>query len=99
MSRDRTVTEKTEDAVTAFNILSSEITPPQFRDIVNALQAIPPATPEEGVEGFNRYVNAVNASLGIARVVMANDRAAMIAAAMLTQSGVSRPIIAIDEEA
>ena len=37
------------------------------------------------------YAALVQAALNLTRVVAANDRAAMIAAVMLTQSGVSRP--------
>lgn len=94
----RSVSEKATDLLTAFNIIRDEITPPEFRAVIHNVTQVPPATEEEGVEGFNRYVNALNASLGVSRVVMANDRAALLAAAMITQSGVSRPVISTDEE-
>ena len=97
MARDRTVQEKTEDWGAAFSTVQNAIIPSQMLEVLSIVQQIPPPTEEEGIAGFDRYLNQVNASLGIARVVAAGTRAAAVVAAMLTQSGVSRPTMDVIE--
>ena len=91
MPRPRTTTEKVADTVVAFTVLRDEVTPQPMRDLINGMTNIP----MEGADAA-AYASLVQSSIHLARIVCANDRAAIIAAAMLTQSGVSRPIIGED---
>lgn len=93
MAQTRTVEQKVGDALEVFNALRAELTPEPMRALVTKMTSIPMGENTD----VAAYASLVQASLHIARVVAANDRFAMIAAAMLTQSGVSRPII-VDEE-
>jgi hypothetical protein len=93
-SRDRTVPEKVGDWNVAFGAVADTLTIPQFNEAIRILGTLPAPVAEDGITGFNEYITAVNASLALARLVAANNRTAAIVAAMLTQSGVSRPVIA-----
>jgi hypothetical protein len=97
-SRNRTLPEKVGDWGAAFNAMRDEITPPVFREIMTKLTSLPAPPEGAGLADFNEYITAVNASLGIARIVAANDRAAAMAAAIITQSGVVRPTVDISED-
>lgn len=80
MSRSRTVPERVTDWLAAYNAIRDEVTPPVMRTMFTELA-------KQGAEGLN-------ASMALARVVMANDRACALAAAMLTSSGgAPRPVI------
>lgn len=98
-SRNRTVDEKVGDWKRAFDAMLDEATDPRLSAVIDNLAAIPAPKEEDGLAGFDAYVTAINSSLSIVRVVRADRRTAMIAAAMLTQSGgVSRPILDVMEE-
>lgn len=88
MPRPRTTGEKIADTVTAFNVLRDEVTPQPMRDLINGMTSIP----TEGADAA-AYASLVQSSIHLARIVSANDRAAMMAAAIITQSGVSRPTL------
>lgn len=91
-TRDRTVSDKIGDWNTAYNAVRDEITLPQIRQVVTTLTQVP-ADIELGA-----YVQVLNSAMALARMVAANDRAAGIIAAMLTQSGVTRPVITTPDD-
>lgn len=94
MSTNRTVAQKTADTLVAYEALRAELTPVQMRELITKMTS---QTPGEG-DDIAAYTSLVQASLHLARVVAANDRTAMLAAAMLAQSGVARPVFNPDEE-
>lgn len=95
MARERTVTEKVADAMTAFEAFRYELTPPALRTMMEQLTAATPQDHESlnDLDAIQAYLGQVNAAVGASRLVFANDRAALIAAVMLTQSGVARPML------
>lgn len=97
MSTTRTVQEKTGDWYGAFVDIRAAITPDAFRGLIDFLGSYKVDENGKDAEGkpvdVVAYASLVQASIHLARIVSANDRAAAIAAAMLTQSGISRPII------
>jgi len=94
MTQNRTVAEKVSDAIRVYDQLRAEITTPEMRALITKMTSMQPGEKDD----MAAYAALVQASLQLARVVAANDRTAMLAAAMLTQSGVSRPVITTDEE-
>lgn len=74
-----TVEEKVADWLKAFNAIRYELTSDATRAMMDLTAA--------------DSVTAINLGIQMARITYANDRAASITAAMLTQSGVSRPVI------
>lgn len=93
MSINRSVPAKVGDWLTAYNAIREEITPPAMRVMLSHLSIPENASPEPG-----DYVKVVQASIALARLVCANDRAASVVAAMLTQSGVSRPTVEVNDD-
>lgn len=91
MTPTRTVQQRTDDFTQAFGAVQAVLVPDNYRDILAVVNSIPAPTQDEGVAGFDRYLAQINASLGISRMIASYDRTAAIVAAMLTQSGVSRP--------
>lgn len=104
MPQPRTIEQKTGDAVSVFNVLREEVTDPGLRRLSTQVIDIGAAllekikTEDNPAQALREYTALVNDSVLLSRVVAGNDRAAMIAAAMLTQSGVSRPTITLDED-
>lgn len=94
MATPRPLTEKVGAWKQAYDAIREEITPPAMRTMLQNMTA---ANPAAEVGDIQAYAALVQASITLARLVSANDRAAAIAAAMLTQSGVSRPVIDIGE--
>ncbi len=102
----RTIEQKTGDAVQVFNVLRVELTEETLRNLskqvidVGAvlLEAIAkdPTGPSAD-QSLRQYASLVQDSVLLSRVVAGNDRTAMIAAAMLTQSGVSRPNFTVED--
>lgn len=102
MTVNRTVEEKVGDILKAYNAISAELTEPTLRHLsqqvidVGALLlesiAQDPTGPSAD-QSLRQYASLVQDSVLLSRVVAGNDRSAMIAAAMLVQSGVSRPVI------
>ncbi len=97
MTTNRTPAEKANDTRYAFNIFRDELTPPLKREVLaNMTGAQMEAIASTG--DVQAYAALVQASLQLDRVISANDRAALIAAAMITQSGVSRPQLDVVED-
>ncbi len=103
-TKPRTKEERLGDVKFAFDALRLELTPQPMRDQIRMMTETPvPAPPPEGTTDvalinaqanmLNAYTGMVQASMILGRVVMANDRTALISAVMAMQSGVSRPII------
>lgn len=86
------------DWAEAYALVERTLEVPQFAAVIHNLGLVPAPKPEDGIAGFNEYITAVNASLQVSRIVRADARTAAIVAAMLTQSGVSRPTIDVVEE-
>jgi len=80
MAGNRTVQEKVGDWYAAYEVIREQITPQEFRPML----ALMGATDADGITN----VQAVNLGVAVARIVMANDRAAAQVAAMLTTNGV-----------
>lgn len=83
MTLHRSNEQKVADTATVFNALRDEITPAPFRNLINKMVEFPVT---EGTD-MAAYASLVQASMSIARIVAANDRQALLAAAIITQSG------------
>ena len=84
-SRGRTPEEKVADWLTVFQAVAAELNPVELRNRLNEVINTPiPQDPE----GILVYTQRMNASLALARLVSANDRAAATVAALLVQSGI-----------
>lgn len=91
MSRDRSVQDKVADWMTAFEAIKAELTPAPLRVMMRQLtEAVPPEGTDD-LDQVKAYVERVNVATALSRLIFTNDRAASVTAAMLTQSGVSRP--------
>lgn len=99
MARERTVDEKVGDWQRAHRMIAEELTPPALRQMMTTLTGVVPPEGTDDLDQLRSYIETVNSAMGIARVVFANDRAAGVVAAMLVQSGVSRPIIDTGDDA
>jgi hypothetical protein len=86
MAQGKPVTEKVGDWYQAFEAIRMELTPQSMRSIVDVLKG---AGDPGSLASMERA----------ARMIAANDRAAAIAAAIITQSGVSRPVLSPDCDA
>jgi hypothetical protein len=85
LTRLRTTEEKVGDWAQAFNLVAPELTPAKLRTQLDAVINTPiPQDPE----GILVYTQRMNASLALARLIAANDRAAGTIAALLVQSGI-----------
>lgn len=71
----KTVVQKTGDWYSAFSVIREELTPPPVRSVLSEMRSEPTV---EGIGALER----------LARLVAANDRAAALAAAILTAQGV-----------
>jgi hypothetical protein len=97
MAQQRSITDKIADAHRAYEAFREELTTGTMRSVLSDMTgAQMQATASSG--DVQAYAALVQASLNLQRVVAANDRAALIAAVMLTQSGVSRPQIDLGDE-
>ena len=105
MTQNRTVEQKVGDTVRAFNALREEVSQPELRALFtktmetanSVLAEIKPDSELSAAGALASYQALVQDTILIGRQLAANDRAAMIAAAILMQSGVVRPIITDDE--
>lgn len=85
MAGTRTVEEKVAEWNKAFAAISEQLNPKALRDQLNAVINTPiPQDPE----GIVTYTARMNASMAMARLVSANDRASATVAALLVQSGI-----------
>jgi len=89
MAQYRSLSDKIADARRAYEALRDDLTSDTLRAMGETTTKAQAEAAEAG--DISRYAAWVDASINVQRVIAANDRAAMIAAVMLTQSGVSRP--------
>lgn len=81
----RSVEEKVADWFRAYEAVAAELNPPKLREALDAVINTPiPQDPE----GLLTFSSRMSASLGLARLVAANDRAAATVAALITQTGI-----------
>jgi hypothetical protein len=80
----------------AFNAFRDELTPDVMRDTLNSMTGAQQQAAAE-VGDVQAYAALVQAALNLQRVIAANDRAALVAAVLLTQSGVARPNLDVIE--
>lgn len=90
MANQRTLTEKVEDVKTTFAQFAELLTHPTKRAVLENMTGAQMQA-AAGSGDVQAYAALVQASLQLDRVVAANDRAALMAAVLATQSGVSRP--------
>jgi len=91
------VSDKIADTIQAYNVYREELTPENMRQVLEKMTGGQQQAAAQAGDA-QAYAALVQASLQLQRLVFANDRAALIAAVMTTQSGVSRPIIDTSEE-
>lgn len=84
MGRPQTVIEKVGAWDTAFSAIRESLTPPITRQVLAEMQGV-------------TDIGSLQAAERLARIVSANDRTAAIVAAMLTSSGIQRPVIEFDD--
>ena len=93
----RTPSQKAADTVTVYEEFRDQLTPANKRQVMADMTgAMQQAAAEVG--DVQAYAALVQAAITLDRVISANDRAAMLAAAIVTQSGVVKPVINTDEE-
>lgn len=90
MRATRTTPDKIADAMQAYQAFRDELTPDVMRDTLNHMTGAQQQAAAE-VGDVQAYAALVQAALNLQKVIAANDRAALVAAVLLTQSGVSRP--------
>ena len=96
MRTARTTSDKIADALQAFNAFRDELTPDVMRDTLNSMTGAQQQAAAQAGD-VQAYAALVQAALNLQRLISANDRAALVAAVLLTQSGVSRPNLDIIE--
>lgn len=89
MTTTRTAEQRYLDWLAVYTKIKADLTPEPFDQLYKLSEQEPDQQ------------NVISIQLGMqaARITFANDRAAAVTAAMITQSGVSRPIIEIADEA
>ena len=103
---NRTPRDKARDAQAAFALLREDLTDSKLRSMFDktmetanaVLATITPDSEMASTQALGMYKALVDDTILIARIVAANDRSAMLAAAIITQSGVARPVINPDGE-
>jgi hypothetical protein len=84
-SAGRTVEERVADWFKAYQAIAAEVSPQALRDQLNAVINTPiPQDPD----GIVVYTARMNASMALARLVSANDRASATVAALITATGI-----------
>ena len=85
MATGRTVPEKVGDWYEAYQAIAEQLNPPALRAQLNEVinQPIP-----QDADGLLLYNSRISASMALARLVSANDRAAATVAALITQTGI-----------
>lgn len=95
MATGRTVEQKVGDWLLAYRAIAEEVSAPALREQLNAVINTPlPQDPE----GIGTYVARMNASMALARLVSANDRAAATVAALLVSQGIRPAAIDYGDE-
>ena len=92
----RTITDKIADTRRAFEVFREELTPPIQRETLTKMTGPDALAAIAATGSIEAYEKMVQSSLSLARLIAANDRAALLAAAMVTQSGVARPVIEME---
>lgn len=88
-AQGRTPRQKSADTITVYEEFRDQLTGPVKRQVLNDMTgAMQQAAASVG--DVQAYAALVQASLTLDRVISANDRAALLAAAIVTQSGVVR---------
>lgn len=90
MATHRSLPEKVQDVKTTFVQFAELLTPPNMRQVMEDMTGAQQQAAAQAGD-VQAYAALVQASIQLQRLVFANDRAALIAAVMATQSGVSRP--------
>lgn len=94
----RTPAQRAADTISVFEQFRDQLTKEDARNILTEMTTRM-ATEASLAGDVQAYANLVQSSLSLARYIGANDRAAMLAAAIVTQSGVVRPQLElVDEE-
>lgn len=96
-SSNRTPAQKAADTATVYDTFRDLLTTDTMRnvlgDMTNAqMQAA------ASVGDVQAYASLVDAALKLSRLVAGNDRAALLAAAMVTQSGIVKPQLEVVED-
>lgn len=97
MARERTVAERVADWHQAFLAVQEQLTPQALRTMMTVLTSTVPPEGADDLDQVRAYIERVTTATGISRMIFANDRAAAVVAAMLTQSGVSRHTLDVIE--
>lgn len=87
MATGRTVEQKASDWYEAYRLVAEQLTPPALREQLNAV-INQPFPISEDMDALLLYNSRVSASMAMARLVSANDRAAATVAALITQTGI-----------
>lgn len=96
MAQPRSPEQKAADAQKVFDLLKDSVTPPGMREVLGRMTE---AQKVAEVGDVQAYAALVQAALQLQRVVAANDRTVMLAAAILTSGGVARPLGDFNAEA
>ena len=98
MSNQRTLPEKVQDIKSTYQQFKELITTPEERKMLADMTGSAAQAVVAGLSGMNpdAYVALVQASLGLHRVLAANDRAALLAAVMANGGSPAR--IQLEEE-
>lgn len=94
MPQQRTIHNKISDTLIAYNVFSETLTPEIMRNVLGKMTEAQQAADVGDVQA---YAALVQASIVLQRVIATNDRAALQSAVQLAQSGVSRPVIDIND--
>src|SRR3954470_1869018 len=95
MTQQRKGAAKIAGARQAFAAFRDEITDETLRQWMATLNEA--ATNATTAGNMDAYVELVRLSLQVQRVIAGNDRSALLAAVLATQSGVSRPVFNPDD--
>lgn len=87
MSRNRTPHEKVADWLAVYQAISAEVTPPELRAMLGKFNEVMGAATDPA-----EAISLLQQSMNLARLVSANDRTAVLAAAMLTSGGGARVV-------
>lgn len=90
-TQQRSITDKIADARRVAEAFRDDMTPDKMRDMVAMVTDQQHQAAAEG--NVEAYAELVRASIGLMEIMYRNDRAALLAAAIITQSGVVKPVI------
>lgn len=91
---NRTPAQKAADAVAIFNLLKDEVTPTIQREVRDAMTSAERQAGLQAGGDVQAYAALVTSAISLQRLIGANDRTVMMAAAILAAGGgVSRPML------